>query len=53
MMEEKIWTVETQVTHKLWAKSEDEAIRLSRLVEPFDQVSTAWITEEGESNDEA
>jgi len=51
-MEEKIWTVERQLTYKVWAGSEEEALAESRLLDPETELSTAWLRE-GESNDEA
>ena len=37
-----IWTLERQLTYRLEAESREEAVALSYLVEPLDELDTVW-----------
>jgi hypothetical protein len=40
------WTVERQLTYTVWAESEEEAVAVSRLLDPIQELATGWLEEE-------
>ena len=40
------WTVERQLRYKVMAETEAEALAVSRLIDPVDEVMLAWLDAE-------
>ena len=47
-MSERVWTVERQLTYRVWAESEEEAVAVSRLLDPVGELAVGWLQTEEE-----
>jgi len=43
---DRLWTVERQLRYSVWAETEEEAVAVSRLLDPVDELAVGWLERE-------